>query len=56
MLHTKIKYIKMIKDKYMSCLLNLSSNDIKKGASEIKSNYKDQIKFTDILNCVNYKY
>jgi ubiquinone/menaquinone biosynthesis C-methylase UbiE len=52
----KIKYIKMIKNKYMSCLLNLSSNDIKKGASEIKSNYKDQIKFTDILNCVNYKY
>jgi len=52
---TKFKYIKMIKDRYMSCLLNISENEIKKGINEIKSNYKNQIKFTDTLNCINYK-
>jgi ubiquinone/menaquinone biosynthesis C-methylase UbiE len=52
---TKSKYIKMIKDRYMSCLLNISINNIKKGVSEIKSNYKNHIKFTDTLNCINYR-
>ena len=52
---TKFKYIKMIKDRYMSCLLNISSNNLKKGINEIRFNYKDQIKFTDTLNCINYK-
>ena len=49
------KYIRMIKNRYISCLLNMSDNEIKKGTSEIKSNYKNQIKFTDTLNCVSYK-
>ena len=52
---TKFKYIKMIKDRYMSCLLNISNNNLKKGINEIRSNYKNQIKFTDTLNCINYK-
>ena len=52
---TKLKYIKMIKDRYMSCLLNFSGNSLKKGINEIKSNYKNLIKFTDTLNCINYK-
>tara|TARA_B110000027_G_scaffold102493_1_gene108464 strand:- start:626 stop:1336 length:711 start_codon:yes stop_codon:yes gene_type:complete len=52
---TKFRYIKMIKDRYMSCLLNISDKEIKKGVSEIGSNYKKQIKFTDTLNCINYK-
>ena len=52
---SKSKYIKMIKDRYMSCLLNISVNNIKKGVNEIRSNYKKQIKFTDTLNCINYK-
>jgi ubiquinone/menaquinone biosynthesis C-methylase UbiE len=51
----KFKYIRMIKDRYMSCLLNISENDIKKGNNEIKFNYKNKIKFTDTLNCINYK-
>ena len=52
---SKQKYIKMIKNRYMSCLLNISSNNLKKGIKEIKSNYASKIKFTDILNCIIYK-
>ena len=51
----KAKYIRMIKNRYISCLLNLSESKIKKGINEIKSNYKNQIKFTDTLNCISYK-
>ena len=52
---TKFKYIRMIKNRYISCLLDISDKEIKKGINEIKSNYKNQIKFTDTLNCINYK-
>ena len=52
---SKSKYIKMIKNKYISCLLNLSKKEIKKGVEEIKSNFKNHIKFTDTLICINYK-
>jgi cyclopropane fatty-acyl-phospholipid synthase-like methyltransferase len=51
----KFRYIKMIKNRYMSCLLNVSNKNLKKGINEIRSNYKNQIKFTDTLNCINYK-
>ena len=52
---SKSKYIRMIKKRYISCLLNISDKEIKKGTNEIKSNYKNQIKFTDTLNCISYK-
>ena len=52
---SKSKYMKMIKNRYISCLLNLSKKEIKKGVKEVKSNFKDQIKFTDTLICINYK-
>jgi len=52
---SKLKYIKMIKNRYISCLLNLSRKEIKKGIEEIKSNLKNQINFTDTLICINYK-
>jgi len=52
---TKSKYVQMIKGRYISCLLNISDKEIIKGVNEIKSNYKNQIKFTDTLNCINYK-
>ena len=51
----KSKYIWMIKNRYISCLLNLSEEELKKGVNEIKYNYKNLIKFTDTLNCINYK-
>ena len=52
---SKSEYIKMILNRYISCLLNLSKKEIKKGVEEIKSNYKNQINFTDTLICINYK-
>ena len=52
---SKSKYIKMIKNRYISCLLNLSRKEIKKGVEEFKSNCKNRIKFTDTLICINYK-
>jgi ubiquinone/menaquinone biosynthesis C-methylase UbiE len=51
----KKKYIQMIRNRYISCLLDISESEIKKGINEIKSNYKNQIKFTDTLNCINFK-
>ena len=52
---SKSKYIKMIKNKYISCLLNFSRKEIKKGIDEVKSDFKNQINFTDTLICINYK-
>ena len=52
---SKSKYIKMIISRYISCLLNLSKKEINKGVEEIKSNYKNQINFTDTLICIKYK-
>ena len=52
---SKQKYIRMIKERYISCLLNMSNKEIKFGISEIKSKYKNQIKFTDTLKCISYR-
>jgi ubiquinone/menaquinone biosynthesis C-methylase UbiE len=49
------KYIRMIRYRYISCLLNMSNKEIKLGISEIKSKYKNQIKFTDTLKCISYR-
>ena len=52
---SKRKYLNMIKSRYISCLLELNNNEILKGANEFKSNYNNQIKFTDTLKCIAYK-
>ena len=52
---SKQKYLKMVKSRYISCLLDLNNNEIAKGISEIKSKYKNQIKFTDTLKCISYR-
>ena len=52
---TKKRYLLMIGSRYISCLLNMSKKDLNKGISEIKSRYKNQIKFTDALKCISYK-
>ena len=51
----KKRYLSMISSRYISCLLNISKEDLNKGISEIKSKYKNQIKFTDTLRCISYK-
>ena len=52
---SKQKYVRMIRERYISCLLNISNREVKLGISEIKSKYKNQIKFTDTLKCISYR-
>ena len=52
---SKQKYVRMIRERYISCLLNMSSKEINLGISEIKLKYKNQIKFTDTLKCISYR-
>ena len=52
---TKLKYISMINSRYISCLLNMSDKELKKGISEIQSKYKNQIEFTDTLKCISFR-
>ena len=50
----KKDYIKMIKKRYISCLLKMTQREIKNGADEINLNYDDQIKFTDSPDMLAY--
>ena len=52
---TKKNYLRMIKNKYMSCLLNISAKDLKLGISELNLKLKNQISFTDSLKCISAK-
>ena len=52
---SKQKYVRMIRERYISCLLNMSNKEIESGISEIKFKYKNQIKFTDTLKCICYR-
>ena len=45
----------MIKNRFTSCLLNLSSGELKTGIEEIKKNYKKKLAFSDKLICISYK-
>ena len=51
---TKNKYIQMLKQRYISCLVNLNKDQIKKGIKEIKDNYPNIMKFDDVLICIKY--
>ena len=51
---SKNKYIQMLKQKYISCLINLTKKQLNKGVAEIKHNYLNKLSFKDILIC--YKY
>ena len=53
---TKEKYSQMLKQKYISCLVNLTKKQINKGIREIKDFYPKKIFFEDILICIKYKY
>ena len=52
---TKKRYLEMIKDRYISCLLKLSNQDIKNGINEINSKYKKKIQFIDTLLCISFR-
>ncbi len=48
----KNEYLKMIKNRYISTLLNFTNKQIKDGLNEINSKYKKEIKFKDRLICL----
>tara|TARA_Y200000002_G_scaffold355805_1_gene337083 strand:- start:950 stop:1660 length:711 start_codon:yes stop_codon:yes gene_type:complete len=48
-------YIKMLKNRYISCLLRMPKNEIDKGIYEISKKYYNQIIFRDRLICLIYK-
>ena len=52
---SKKKYIKMIKNRYISTLLNLQRSEIIKGIEEIRKKYKEKIYFNDKLICLILK-
>ena len=52
---SKNKYIEILKQKYISCLLNLTKDQITKGINEIMNIYPNKIIFEDILICIKYK-
>ena len=45
----------MIKNRFTSCLLNLSAKELKEGIKEIKKKYKNELTFSDKLICISYK-
>ena len=53
---TKKKYIQMLKQRYISCLVDLTKNQITKGVNEIKDTRPNIILFKDILICIRYKH
>ena len=52
---TKKKYIQMLKERYISCLINLSKVEINKGIREINKTYPNKIFFDDVLICIKFK-
>ena len=52
---SKQKYIKMIKNRYISCLLNVPNKQLDKGIDEIQLKFKNQIEFTDTLKCISFR-
>ena len=47
----KNKYLQMIKNRYMSTLLNFTDEELKDGIIEIKNDYGNLLKFKDRLIC-----
>ena len=51
----KSDYIKMLNNRFTSCLLDLSAKDLNKGIQEINRMYDAKINFIDRLMCLEYK-
>jgi 2-polyprenyl-3-methyl-5-hydroxy-6-metoxy-1,4-benzoquinol methylase len=52
---SKKKYLKMIKNRYISTLLTMSKIEIDNGINELDKNYSSRIKFKDKLLCLILK-
>ncbi len=51
----KVKYLKMLKKRFISILLTMSDKEILNGIKEIKSQFKTTLKFNDNLICIILK-
>ena len=51
---SKKKYIQMLKQRYISCLIKLNKDQINAGIDEIKESYKKKINFIDTLISIKY--
>ena len=51
----KDSYLQMIKNRFTSCLLNLTTRELKDGTKEIKKKYKKKLVFFDKLICISYE-
>ena len=52
---TKKKYLKMIKNRFISTLLLMTEKEISKGIAEIKSKFNNLLRFNDNLICIVLK-
>ena len=52
---SKKRYLTMIKERYISCLLNIKSTELRLGIKEINNKFADRMKFDDILRCLIYR-
>ena len=52
---TKKSYVRMVKNRFTSCLLNFSSKELKIGKKEITEKYTKKLLFYDRLICIIYK-
>jgi len=47
-------YLKMLKNRFTSCLLNFSNKELSKGIEEVDHNFKNKINFKDRLICLTF--
>ena len=52
---SKNSYLEMVKNRFTSCLLSLSTRELEVGVKEIKKKYKKKLMFFDKLICVSYQ-
>ena len=52
---SKNKYLQMIKNRYISTLLNFTEKQIQNGLNEIDNKYKKKLNFKDQLICLIIK-
>ena len=52
---TRKKYIQMIRNRYISTLLNFKSKEINEGINEISTKYRKNLRFNDKLTCLILK-
>ena len=49
------KYLRMIRSRYISCLLTMNNKDLADGIEELKFKNSNKINFTDTLKCISFK-